>query len=219
MNYAVPARGPRAGVHEHHRRLRQHRRRPAVLGIKNSGADAVYLPLVAATNIAVVQGLAAERREDEVTVLATGYGQDLLDQPVARPSRRATSSLTGYKPVELKTTATKKFQADLKKYAGFTGVPDFGVYTGYITGDLAIMGLENAGKNPTRQGFVDGVHAARQLRPGRPRLPPVDVSLESYGKARPNELRGIVQVKDGKFVLFPKNGKPVTGKLVGSPRA
>ena len=31
---------------------------PQVLGIKNAGADAVYLPLVASSNIAVVQGLA-----------------------------------------------------------------------------------------------------------------------------------------------------------------
>ncbi len=30
---------------------------PLVLGIKNSGADAVYLPMVAATNFAVVQAL------------------------------------------------------------------------------------------------------------------------------------------------------------------
>ena len=38
---------------------------PLVLGIKNSGADAVYLPLVAASNIAVVAGPPAERRGDE----------------------------------------------------------------------------------------------------------------------------------------------------------
>ena len=44
-----PARGPGAqerSYTEHHRRLRQHRRRARiVLGIKNSGADALYLPL------------------------------------------------------------------------------------------------------------------------------------------------------------------------------
>jgi hypothetical protein len=26
-----------------------------------------------------------------------------------------------------------------------------------------------------------------------------------------------MQVKDGKFVPFPKSGKPITGKLVGTP--
>ena len=59
---------------------------PQVLGIKNSGADAVYLPLVASSNIAVVQGLAQNGVKMKSTVLATGYGQPLLDQPVGRPS-------------------------------------------------------------------------------------------------------------------------------------
>ena len=114
---------------------------PQVLGIKNSGADAVYLPLVAGSNIAVVQGLAQNGVKMKSTVLATGYGQT-----AARPARLATFGpevimATGYAPVELKTKATKQFQADLKKYAGYTGVPDYGIYTGYITCDMAILGL------------------------------------------------------------------------------
>ena len=39
-------------------------------------------------------------------------------------------------------------------------MPNYGVYTGYITCDMAILGLQNAGKNPTRQSFVDGIRKA-----------------------------------------------------------
>ena len=53
------------------------------------------------------------------------------------------------------STAVKKFQANLKKHAGITGVPDYGTYTAYIICDLAIQGLQAAGKTPTRQSFVD----------------------------------------------------------------
>ena len=122
---------------------------PQVLGIKNSGADAIYLPLVANSNIAIVQGLAQNGVKMKSTVLATGYGQPLLDQPVSKTFGPEVVLATGFAPVELKTKATKQFQADLKK-VGYTGVPDFGVYTGYITCDMAIVGLQHAGNPPTR---------------------------------------------------------------------
>ena len=90
-----------------------------------------------------------------------------------------------YAPVELKTKATKQFQADLKKYAGYTGVPDYGIYTGYITCDMAIVGLQNAGNPPTRAAFAPNLRklgpttrrasrAARSTSAPRPtaRLPP-----------------------------------------------
>ena len=57
---------------------------PVVLGIKNAGADAVYLPMVANSNLAVVQGLQQNGVAMKSEMLATGYGQDLLDQPAAQ---------------------------------------------------------------------------------------------------------------------------------------
>ena len=130
---------------------------PLVLGIKNSGADAVYLPMVAASNIAVVEGLQQNGVEMKANVLATGYGQEFLDSPVADTLKPNTVLFQTYKPVEVKDEATKRFRADLKKYAGLTGIPDYGQYTGYITCNLAILGLQNAGKTPTRRGFIDGL--------------------------------------------------------------
>jgi branched-chain amino acid transport system substrate-binding protein len=190
---------------------------PAVLGIKNAGADAVYLPMAAATNIAVVQGLEQNGVDMKASVLATGYGQDFLDSPAAQNFPSSGFFLTGYKPVELKTPETKAFQADLKKYSGFSGVPDFGVYNGYILADLLIKGCENAGKDLTRQGFVDGVHAVGQYDQAGLGCAKVDVSLEGRGHAPASSCSYFLQVKDGKFVPYPKSGKPVTGKLVGSP--
>ena len=48
---------------------------PVVLGIKNAGADAVYLPMVANSNLAVVQGLQQNGVAMKSEVLATGYGR------------------------------------------------------------------------------------------------------------------------------------------------
>jgi len=188
---------------------------PQVLGIKNAGADAVYLPLVAGSNIAVVQGLAQNGVKMKSTVLATGYGQPLLDQPVSATFGPEVIMATGYAPVELKTKATKQFQADLKKYAGYTGVPDYGIYTGYITCDMMILGLKNAGNPPTRAAFVPNLRKLKTYDQAGLACRPIDISLETYGEASPTTCGWYVQVKDGKFVLFP-NSKPVTGKLIGA---
>jgi ABC-type branched-subunit amino acid transport system substrate-binding protein len=128
-----------------------------VLGIKNAGADAVYLPMVANSNLAVVQGLAQNGVKMKSEVLATGYGQDLLDQPVTKTFGPEIVMQTGFAPVELKTKGTKQFQADLKKYAGISGVPDYGLYTGYITCDMAVLGLKNAGNPPQQANFSDNL--------------------------------------------------------------
>ena len=191
---------------------------PQVLGIKNAGADAVYLPLVAGSNIAVVQGLAQNGVKMKSTVLATGYGQPLLDQPVSSTFGPEVILATGFAPVELKSKATKQFQADLKKYAGYTGIPDFGMYTGYITCDMAIVGLQNAGNPPTRAAFAPNIRKLKTYDQAGLACRPFDISLETYGQASPTGCSWYVQVKNGKFVLFPPKGKsaktPWEGKLI-----
>ena len=189
---------------------------PVVLGMKNAGADAVYLPLVANSNFAVVQGLQQNGVPMKSEVLATGYGQDLLDQPAAQTFGPEVVMQTAFAPVELKTKATKQFQADLKKYTGYTGIPDFGIYTGYMSCDLAILGLKNAGNPPTRAAYSPNLRKVGTYDGAGLSCQPIDISAATFGKAAPTNCGWFVQVKDGKFVTFPTNGKPLTGKLIQS---
>ena len=125
---------------------------------------------------------------------------------------------SSYKPIELGGPAIKTFVNNLKK-GGITGVPNYGVYTGYITCDMAIMALQNAGKNPTRQSFVDGLRKANGGKYESAGLTcnPIDLSYEHFGKISDLEsCLYYVQVKDGKFVVY-NNGKPIRGKTVGDP--
>ena len=163
---------------------------PLVLGLKNSGADAVYLPMAASTNVAVAQGLQQSGVDMKATLIASGYGQEFLDSPAAKSLPDSTIFTVGLKPVELKNDpAIKQFRADLKKYADFTGVPDFGMYTGYILADYAIKSLEGAGKTPTRQGLIDAGHAMGTYDQAGLSCTPVDVSLEGRGQDPVDELR------------------------------
>ena len=112
----------------------------------------VYLPLVASTDFAILQGLQQNGVKMKAILMPTGYGQDLLDSPIVPDIGPNTVLFQTYKPVEIGDKATKQFQSDLKK-AGINGVPDYGDYTGYISCDLAVTALEQAGKTPDPQGL------------------------------------------------------------------
>jgi branched-chain amino acid transport system substrate-binding protein len=194
-----------------------------VLGIKNSGADAAWYAMNANTNLAIAQGLVQNNVKMKAEFMATGYGQQLLDQPVSRTLGPEIVFTTGWAPVEIKSKATKRFQADLDKYAGFSGVPDFGVYTGYIDCDLAILGLKQQGDNLDPNTYADDLRKVDTFNPGGGLgCADASLSIETYGKARldgsgPTPCSWALQVKNGKFVVFkPKNSKTPywTGKLI-----
>ena len=170
---------------------------PIVLGLKNAGADAVYLPLDGNTNLAIAQGLQQNGVPMKAVLMASGYGQAMLDSPITKTLNSADIVSQIYKPAELtKDPAVKKFRADLKKYAGITGVPDYGAYTGYIACDMAITGLQQAGKNPTGQGFIDGLRKLGTYKAADLTCAPLDISLDNFGKTPDEELPVLRHVQE-----------------------
>jgi ABC-type branched-subunit amino acid transport system substrate-binding protein len=186
---------------------------PLVLGMKNAGVDATYLPLVLSSNLAMIQNAAQNNLKFKLAVLATGYGQSLLDEPASKTIGPEVLFAQVWAPVELQNAATKQFQANLKKYAGYSGVPDFGVYTGYLTADLLIKGLQAAGKNLTRDGFITATKGLNTWDAAGLGCQPVDVSAAGFGKQAPTACSWYLQIKNGKFVLYPSK-TPIKGKLI-----
>jgi branched-chain amino acid transport system substrate-binding protein len=190
---------------------------PIVLGLKTAGADAVYLPLDGNTNLAIAQGLQQNGVKMKAVLMASGYGQEMLDSPIAKTLDSSDVVSQVYKPAELSSDpAVKAFRADLKKYGNITGVPDYGAYTGYIACDLAITGIEQAGKSPTAKGFIDGLHQLGTYKAADLTCAPVDISLANFGKTPAKSCQYFVTFKNGKFVVM-NNGKPIIGKIVGDP--
>jgi branched-chain amino acid transport system substrate-binding protein len=171
------------------------------------------LPLVLSTNLAMIQTAAQNDLKFKLAVLATGYGQSLLDQPAAQTIGPEVLFAQGWAPVELKTAATKQFQSDLAKYSSFRGVPDFGVYTGYLTADLMIKGLQAAGPNPTRDGYITATKALNTWDAAGLSCQPVDISTQGFGTAPKTICSWYLQIKNGKFVPYP-NKNPIKGKLI-----
>jgi branched-chain amino acid transport system substrate-binding protein len=198
---------------------------PLVLGMKNAGADGGYYAMDLSTNLALAQGLTQNGVRMKAQIMATGYGHELLDQPVSKTLGPDIVLMTGWAPVELKTKATKRFQTDLEKYAGFTGVPDFGIYTGYIDCDLAILGLQKQGKDLDQSTYADDLRSLGSFNPGGGLgCSTVGLGLDTYGKISPGGTypgqricTWALQVEDGKFVVLePEDATTTywTGKLI-----
>jgi ABC-type branched-subunit amino acid transport system substrate-binding protein len=151
----------------------------------------------------------------KAAVLFTGYGQALLDQPTALATANNDPSVifgATTVPDNKPTPAYKVYKANLKKYAGFPGVPGFEQYEGYVTADLLIKGLEGAGKNPTRTSFLAALHSINAYDQAGLGCQTYDLTLKTFGQYAKTSCGWYATVKNGKFVSV--TNKPIRGKLL-----
>jgi len=170
-----------------------------VLQLKAANVDTLWLPLDENTNFALMTGLKQAGVTIKVIFSATGYGQALIDDSTAVPDAQGVWFSPVGLPVELKTPATKAFQAALAKYAHFKGIPDFAWYEGWGATDLMIKGLELAGKSPTRQAFISGLHKVTNYDDGG-LINPVNLTLSHFGKAPSKGCSYLTQFEGQSFV-------------------
>jgi branched-chain amino acid transport system substrate-binding protein len=169
------------------------------LQLKQAGVNALYLPLDANTNFALMTALKQAGVKMKVIINATGYGQALVDDTSAVSDVQGAWFTPTGAPVELKTPATEAFQAALKKYANYTGVPDFSFYEAWGAADLMITGLELAGKNPTQAGFIKALRKDSSYDMGGLETP-VNLTTAAIGKSAPQLCSYLTKFKGDTFV-------------------
>ena len=136
------------------------------LAMKAAGVDSMVAEIDGNTELALITAGEQTGIKWKYVVLATGYGQSWLSNPTAVQESQGLYFGVLQTPVELKTPATIAEQAALKKYAGFSGVPDFGYSEGWESAGLMIEGLQVAGKNPTRQSFITNLRKVTNFTDG-----------------------------------------------------
>ncbi len=183
------------------------------LQMKASHVDSLYLPLDQNTNFAILTALQQLGVRLKVAVSATGYGQELLDDHAALPDAQGTYFPTVGEPVELKTPATRTFQAALARYAHYTGVPGFDWYEGWASADLMITGLELAGTNPTRSRFIAKLHHLTHYT-ANGLLQPANLSLAQFGRAPTRTCSWFTELEGDAFLPVPRDGAPVCGRAL-----
>jgi branched-chain amino acid transport system substrate-binding protein len=116
-------------------------------------------------------------------------------------------------PVELNTPATQAMQAAFSKYASYTGVPDFQWYEGWLSADLMIKGLQVAGNNPTRDAFINNLHAVSNYDGGGLLAAPVSFAISNIGQAQQTTCGWYAILQGDKFTIA-NNGQTVCGTLI-----
>ncbi len=125
-----------------------------VLGIRDSGADVLYLPITFDTALAVVEGLRQADVELKGIVAATGYGNDLLESEPAVAAAQGVSFSLGYAPAALETEATERLASAVRDQGIESGIPAYAMASGWFNADLLLHGLELAGCDAPRADFV-----------------------------------------------------------------
>jgi branched-chain amino acid transport system substrate-binding protein len=149
-----------------------------------------------------------------VDYCATGYDQNVLNQPSALASMQGTySSATINVLGNDLNTPTKLFLSRLKKYTSWPGgIPSLNVDYGYEAADLMIDGLQLAGPNPTRQGFISKLRSISSYTAGG-LIPAPGENFTHFGTlaALPKtSCAPLYEVKGHTYVPT----EPICGKLV-----
>jgi branched-chain amino acid transport system substrate-binding protein len=190
------------------------------LAIKSDGCDGVYAPMADASNVALSTGLVDVGLTTKAVkpVYGTGYDQSVLSSPAASSALNGAyfGSLVN---LTSPNAATKTMLTALKKYdTGYHGgLPSYGEWTSYGLVDLMIKGLQVAGKNPTRAGFVSNLRKVGSYDGNG--LFPSSVSFKTFGtKAMvpKSACFYFLQLRSGHFVST-NGGKPWCGPPIAVP--
>ncbi|MGE0878684.1 MAG: ABC transporter substrate-binding protein [Acidimicrobiia bacterium] len=187
---------------------------PIALALKQQNIDGLWMAMNNNTNFAIVTAAKQAGANLKAAISATGYGQDLLDQPTALAAAEGSYFSVGYQPVETGTAQVKAFQDALKKYANYTGVPDFGWYQGWISTDLMIQGLKAAGPNPTRDSLQKGLNSIKDYDANGLLASKTDYTPAGYGKQPEQSCGYYVKVTGGKYVPDPAPNGISCGKKI-----
>lgn len=98
-------------------------------------------------------------------------------------------------PLDSEGAGIKEFKADLAKY-GEGAAPGLWALLGYHQAKVLVEGLENAGKDLTRESFVEGLEAIRNYESGV--APPVSFGPDTHNCDKCPVA--ILEIKGGKYV-------------------
>jgi branched-chain amino acid transport system substrate-binding protein len=186
---------------------------PIIQKIKQSGTDALYLPVVQSTAYAIAKGLKQAGVKLKSVILATGYGQEALDDPATKAASDGLDFSTIISPVESNTPGTQRLVNALKQYAGVNGIPTFGEYIGWLTADLFIAGLKTAGAGASSAQFITKLRtstwdgAGLETPTNFADIQPTAGGLDQGG------CINIIRLHGDKFVSQP-GANPICGKVI-----
>jgi branched-chain amino acid transport system substrate-binding protein len=151
-------------------------------------------------------------------ILSEAYANGVLDNTEARAA--VDGDYVGAQ-INFSTpnAAVKSMLATIKKYdPAFHGIPDLGLWSGYVSADAMILGLQRAGTDPTQSSFIKNLRKVTDYTAGG--ILPEPTTFAHFGTAQMlgKSANCIVYVRLQGSKYVPVNGgTPVCGKLITVP--
>ncbi|GAB2483165.1 ABC transporter substrate-binding protein [Jatrophihabitans fulvus] len=188
---------------------------PIVQKIKASGTDALYVPVVPSTGYALIKALQQAKVKLKSVVLATGYGQSVLDDPATKAASKGVDFYTLTSPVETKKPGILELQKALATYAGAKAdaIPTFDQTVCWLTTDLFVAGLKLPGADKSRQAFVSALRKGTWNGAGITTPTNFADVKDAPGGQDQGSCINITRFDGAKFVVQPGAG-PICGKVI-----
>jgi branched-chain amino acid transport system substrate-binding protein len=186
------------------------------LQIKSAGCDGVEGLFLLGSDIPLSRAVKAAGVTAKF-VYPTAYDQNLLDQQSALQAMLGDYTSTTVDFSVNPSPAAKLMLARLKQYTKFTGgIPSINVVYGYAAADLMITGLQRAGVDPTRAGFISNLRTYDGWDgEGLFSQPTILSHFGTTAMVSPTGCALYVQISSSGFVQYG-DGKPICGNNVAT---
>jgi branched-chain amino acid transport system substrate-binding protein len=124
--------------------------------MKEAGVDSLYAPTVTDSSVSVLRALAQQGVTLKSPYVAQLYNPDVASQ-ISPQIQGVLTAPTWVKPTELDDADVKAYTDTMRKYAGDTEPSLDFAHGGYISADLFIRGVTEAGDCLTRESFIKGL--------------------------------------------------------------
>lgn len=153
--------------------------------MKQEHVDGIYIEMQPTANFALLEAMKQANMGVKVYLMDIAPPEQIFENAAADAAAQNTWVPSHWVPYGLNTTATKAFQAALKKYAQQSGPPDENEYNGWAAASAIVKGLQAAGKNPTRDSFETGLRAVKDFDADGLLVTPADMKA-SFGTGSEN---------------------------------
>ncbi|MCK9929633.1 ABC transporter substrate-binding protein [Frankia sp. Mgl5] len=148
--------------------------------VRDSGADTLVGAVTGAAFGQVVLGARGAGANLRVILSPSGYDQSLLD--VFGRVLSGVYIFVDYQPFELDTPGHRTFLDAMTRYAPYLQPPNRqAALSGWISTDMFLRGLAEAGRCPTRERFIEGLRAVRDYAADGLLPAPIDFTA-SFGQ-------------------------------------
>ncbi|HEX4219028.1 MAG TPA: ABC transporter substrate-binding protein [Acidimicrobiales bacterium] len=135
-----------------------------VVAMKNAGIDAIYAPTSNTTELGLYKQAIQAGIKVKVMDQVTTYGPALAKSSDWNTLVKGNAYFQlGWLPAQVHNAASAAMMANLEQYGGYkaSDFPDFGAMEGYLAATLFIKGLQVAGKDLTRQSFINNLRQVK----------------------------------------------------------